>query len=138
MSQGWKWGTTVGVLVAFVGLTFVPAAFTSHGDDVLATGLVIFSVGILIIGISFYVHAKSLLSQPGVDNSPSVSSSVRQRRLVCDVCHKGPAVIQCTMHKTVLCPACLSGHYESRGCVYVPTVRRTSVKTARGAVASRS
>ena len=140
MSQGWKWGIAVGALIAFVGLIFIPAALTSQstGEDFLAAGLVIFAAGILIIGVSFYVHAKSLSSQTATDTSFSVSSGAKQRRLVCDVCHKGAAVIHCTMHKTVLCPACLSGHYESRGCVYVPTVRRTSVKAARGAVASRS
>lgn len=139
MSQGWKWGIGVGALIVFIGLAFIPAAFTSSSTDevILATGMVIFAVGVLTMAISFYVHAKSLSSQPGTDNSSSISTGGK-RKLVCDVCHKGTAVIQCTMHKTILCPTCLSGHYESRGCVYVPTIRRTSVKTARGAVASRS
>ena len=139
MSQAWKWGIAVGVLTAFVGLTFIPAALRAQNsaENILGAGLAIFSIGILTMAVSFYVRSKSLLLQPGVDTSSSIPSGGKQRKLICDVCHKAAAVIQCTMHKTVLCPACLSGHYESRGCVYVPTVRRTSIKTARGAVASR-
>jgi hypothetical protein len=140
MSQAWKWGIGVGVLIAFVGLTVLAAAYASQstGEDMLAGGLVIFAVGILIISVSFYIHGNALHSQQNADSGPSALSGGKQRKLICAVCHKSAAVIQCTMHKTVLCPGCLSGHYESRGCVYVPTVRRTSVKTARGAVAARS
>jgi hypothetical protein len=140
MAQAWKWGIAVGVLISFVGLTFLAAAYASQSssEDMLSGGLVIFAVGTLIISVSFYIHANSLHSQQNTDSGSSALSGGKQRKLICDVCHKSAAVIQCTMHKTVLCPGCLSGHYESRGCVYVPTVRRTSVKTARGAVAARS
>jgi uncharacterized membrane-anchored protein YhcB (DUF1043 family) len=140
MAQAWKWGITVGVLIGFVGLILLAAAYASQStsEDMLASGLVIFAVGILIMSVSFYIRANSLHSQQKVESGSSALSSGKQRKLICDVCHKSAAVIQCTMHKTVLCPGCLAGHYESRGCVYVPTVRRTSVKTARGAVAARS
>jgi hypothetical protein len=140
MSQAWKWGIAVGVLIAFVGLIIIPAGLASRNTDTtsLSAGLAIFAMGLLTISVAFYFRARSIQSHVAANPNSSALSSGRQRKVVCDVCHKGIAVIQCTMHKTVLCPACLEGHYESRGCVYVPTIRRTSMKTARGAVASRS
>jgi hypothetical protein len=140
MSQAWKWGIAVGVLIALIGLIFIPAGFAARNSDTtsLSAGLAIFAMGLVTVSVAFYSQARSIQSRVAANPNSSALSTGKQRKLVCDVCHKGSAVIQCTMHKTVLCPACLEGHYESRGCVYVPTVRRTAMRTARGAVASRS
>jgi hypothetical protein len=136
MSQAWKWGIAIGVLIAFFGLLIIPSAFSSRNTDPvpLSAGLAIFAMGLLMMSVSFYVHGRSMGSQ--IASEPA--SGGARRKYSCDVCRKAPAVIQCTMHKMVLCSACLSGHYDSRGCVYVPTVRRASGRTARSAVASRS
>ena len=140
MAQAWKWGIAVGVLIGFVGLIIIPAGFASRNTDTtsLSAGLAIFAMGLVTISVAFYFQARSIQSHVAANPNSSAPSGGKQRRLICDVCHKSAAVIQCTMHKTVLCPGCLAGHYEARGCVYVPTVRRTSMKAARGAVASRS
>jgi hypothetical protein len=139
MSQGWKWGLAIGVLIAFGGLIFIPSAFVGPNIDTasLAAGLAIFTTGVLAIAISFYFEARFIRSQLGSNPEFSNKYFAQQSKVACDVCHKAAGVIQCTMHKTVLCSSCLSGHYDSRACVYVPSARRTSGKTAKAAVASR-
>jgi hypothetical protein len=137
MSKAAKWGIAAGVLIAFFGLVIIAAGFGSRQTDPtpVAAGLAVFALGLLTVTTSFYFEAKSVRSHLPPDLNASTSG---KRKQSCDVCRKAPAVILCTMHKTSLCPACLSGHYDSRGCVYVPAVRRTGSKPARSAVASRS
>ena len=139
MSQGWKWGLAIGVLITLGGLIFLPSAFVGPNIDTasLAAGLAIFTMGILTIAISFYFEARFIRSQLGSDHDFSNKFFAQQRKVACDVCHKAAGVIQCTMHKTFLCSTCLAGHYDSRACVYVPSARRTSIKTAKAAVGSR-
>ena len=140
MANAWKWGIALGVLIAFGGLIFIPSAFIGPNLDTasLAAGLAIFTTGVLAISVSFYFEARFIRSQLGSDPDFSTKFFAKQRKAACDVCHKAGAVIQCTMHKTALCSSCLSGHYDSRACVYVPTLRRAAIKSAKGAVASRS
>ncbi len=136
MSQGWKWGIAIGSLIAFFGLLIIPSAFSTRNTDPvpLSAGLAIFAMGVLMISVSFYLRGRSM----GAQIASEPASGGARRKYSCDVCRKAPAVIQCTMHKMVFCSSCLSGHYDSRACVYVPTVRRASGKTARTATASRS
>ena len=137
MSKVSQWGIAAGVLIAFVGLIAMAAGFASRQTDPapVAAGLAIFALGLLSVAASFYFQARSIKSQLPQDASVSAAG---RRKPSCDVCRKAPAVIQCTMHKTSLCSTCLSAHYESRGCVYVPSVRRTSGKSSRSAAASHS
>ena len=136
MSQAWKWGFGLGILVAFVGLIVIASAWSGNGaENILAAGLTVFSAGILILSVSFYFQAKSVQTQAGGGSSVARPSGGKQRKL-CDICKKSVPVIQCTMHKTSLCPTCLAGHYDSRGCVYVPTVRKTGARQTRGTAAS--
>jgi hypothetical protein len=137
MSKASQWGIAVGVLIAIVGLITMAAGFGSRQSDPapVAAGLAIFALGLLSVSASFYFQARSIKSQLPADASMSAAG---RRRPSCDICGKAPAVIQCTMHKTSLCPTCLSTHYDSRGCVYVPSIRRTSAKSSRRAAASRS
>jgi hypothetical protein len=137
MSKASRWGIAAGVFVAFLGLVIIASGLGSRQADgaPLAAGLAIFAFGVLAIAASFYCQALSLRSQIPAD--PSLSASGRRKQL-CSVCRKALPVILCTMHKVALCSACLSEHYDSRGCVYVPAVRRVGTKNARTAAASRS
>ncbi len=136
MSKASKWGISAGVFIAFAGLVIIASGFSSRQADSapLAAGLAVFAFGILSVSGCFYLQALSLRSQFPAD--PSLSASGR-RRQVCTVCRKAPPVILCTMHRTTLCSACLSEHYDSRGCVYVPAIRRIGSKSAKTAAASR-
>jgi hypothetical protein len=137
MSKASQWGIAVGVLIAFVGLVTMAAGFGSRQSDPapVAAGLAIFAMGLLSVAASFYLQARSIKNQLPAHASMSVAG---RRKLSCDICGKAPAVIQCTMHKTSLCPTCLSTHYDSRACVYVPSIRRTSGKSFRRAASSHS
>ena len=137
MSKAAKWAIGIGVLLAFLGMVGITAGFPSRQTDPgpIAAGLAVFALGLLAVTATFYFEARSIRSQLPVDAHPRGSA---RRKHSCDVCHNAPAVILCTMHKTSLCPACLPGHYDSRGCVYVPAIRRASARPAKGAAASRS
>lgn len=126
----------MGALVAFVGLMFFPSALmgANKEDNMLGAGMAIFSMGALAISIGFYFKAKSL-SSPESDAARLAGS--KRRKGNCDACQQDAAVVQCTMHKMALCAACLSKHYDSRACVYVPAVRRSVVRSARGASVGR-
>ncbi len=135
-----NWTIVLGCFVSFIGLLFIPTALTAHSGDssLLGGGMALFSVGVLMIGGSLYFKAKALGAQL---NDPSMSmmlSGKLRKGVVCDLCRKNVPVVQCTMHKLGLCAHCMSEHYESRACVYVPSVRKPVNKAARGARASRA
>jgi hypothetical protein len=136
LSKAAKWGIPVGVFIALLGLVVIASGFTSRQSDPapLAAGLAVFASGLLTIAASFYIQARAIRAK--LPSESNVSAPGKRKHL-CDVCRTVPAVILCTMHKTSLCPSCLAGHYDSRGCVYVPANRRTNSRPARGAAASR-
>jgi hypothetical protein len=103
----------------------------------MGAGLAIFGMGTLMIGGSLYFKAKALGAQFN-DQSMNTFLGSKLRKATCDLCRKSIPVVQCTMHKLSLCATCMTDHYESRACVYVPAVRKSAAKTARGASASRA
>jgi hypothetical protein len=127
----------MGALVAFVGLMFFPSALmgANKEDNMLGAGMAIFSMGALGISVGFYFKAKSLSSPEG--DAARLAAGSKRRRGSCDACQQDAAVVQCTMHKMALCAACLSKHYDSRACVYVPAIRRSVVRSSRGASVGR-
>jgi hypothetical protein len=135
MSQKAKnWTIVLGCFVSFIGLLFFPTALTAHGSDtnLLGAGMAIFSLGILMIGGSLYFKAKALGAQLNDTSMTTLLSGKVRKGVVCDLCRKSVPVIQCTMHKLGLCAHCMTEHYESRACVYVPAVRKPVNKAARG------
>ena len=134
-----NWTIVLGCFVSFIGLLFIPTALTARSGDtsLLGGGMALFSIGVLMIGGSMYFKAKALGVQLN-DTSMTTMLSVKVRKgVVCDACRKSVPVVQCTMHKMSLCAHCMTEHYESRACVYVPAVRKPANK-ARGAHASRA
>lgn len=132
-----NWSIAVGALVAFIGLMFFPSALmgANKEDNLLGAGMAVFSMGALLMSVGFYFKARSA-SSPASDAARSTVGNKR-RKGNCDGCQQETAVVQCTMHKAALCAACLSKHYDSRACVYVPAVRRPMVRSARGVSAGR-
>jgi len=140
MSQKFLTGVVgLGILVSFIGLLFLPAAFNSKSGDntLMAGGLAIFSLGALMMASGMY--AKARLLRAAIDADPNLQSLLNgaKRKGNCDSCHAAAPVIQCTMHKTNLCASCMNQHYDPRGCVYVPSSRRSAPRTARAAAARR-
>lgn len=130
----------LGILVAFIGLLFLPAAFNSKAgsnDNLMGGGLAVFSLGALMMASGMY--AKARLLRAAIDADPNLQSLLNgaKRKGNCDSCHSAAPVIQCTMHKLSLCSSCMKQHYDPRGCVYVPSSRRSGHRSSR-AVAGRS
>jgi hypothetical protein len=128
-----NWAIVLGCFVAFSGLLFLPAALTARGGDheLLGAGMAVFSIGVLIIGGSMYFKARALGAQLHDKSMNTMLSGNLRKGAVCDVCRKDVPVVQCTMHKVALCATCMTQHYESRACVYVPAVRKPAYKAAR-------
>jgi hypothetical protein len=137
--QMWNWLVAAGALVAFVGLLFLPSAFNSQNRDesLLSAGLAIFSLGALVIAVAFYFKTKALRAEIGSDPNQATFLNGKRRRSTCDSCHQAAPAIQCTMHKMSLCSNCLNQHYDSRACVYVPAIRKSPGRVAKGASAAR-
>jgi hypothetical protein len=137
--QIWNWFIAAGTLVSFVGLLFLPSALNSQNRDesLLGAGLAIFSLGALIIAVAFYFKTKALRAEIGSDPNRAASLNGKRRKISCDSCHQSAPVIQCTMHKMSLCTNCLSQHYDSRACVYVPAIRKSVARMAKGVSAAR-
>jgi hypothetical protein len=134
-----NWGIVLGCFVSFTGLLFLPAALNSRSGDheLLGAGLAVFSIGILMIGFSLYFKARGLGAQLHDQSMSTMLNGKVRKGAVCDLCHKDVPVVQCTMHKLGLCATCMSEHYESRACVYVPAVRKQSHKTVRALAKAR-
>ena len=139
LKQIWNWLIAAGGFVSFVGLLFLPSALNSQNRDesLLGAGLAIFSLGVLIVAVGFYLKTKALRAEIGSDPNRAALLNGKRRKINCDSCHQAAPVIQCTMHKMSLCSNCLSQHYDSRACVYVPAIRKNAGKMARGASAAR-
>lgn len=132
-----NWSIAIGALVAFVGLMFFPSALmgANKEENLLGAGMAIFSMGALLMSIAFYFKSRVLNATDSA--SGRAAAAGKRRKGNCDVCQQEAGVVHCTMHKVILCATCLSKHYDSRGCVYVPAVRRPVVRSARGVSAGR-
>lgn len=139
MQKTWNIVIGIGALMMFSGLLFLPAALAPAVTDeaMLAGGLAVFSTGVMLMACSFYFKAKGL-SQASADPSAGQTMKSRKGKAQCDSCRSAAPVIYCTMHKLSLCGNCLSEHYEARGCVYTPAVRKPVSRTARGAATGRA
>jgi len=139
LKQTWNWLIAAGALISFVGLLFLPSALDAqHRDEsLLGAGLAVFSLGALTMAVAFYFKTEILRAEIGSDPSRASLPNGKRRRISCDSCHQAAPVIQCTMHKMGLCSNCLSQHYDSRACVYVPAIRKGTGKMAKSASAAR-
>jgi hypothetical protein len=123
----------IGVLICFIALLTLPTALSGNKDqELLGTALAFFGIGTLIIALSLYLQSRALRSRINADPNLVAALQGSKRKGTCDNCKSATPVIQCTMHRVTLCAGCLVQHYDSRGCVYVPAVR----KTARSRVAT--
>ena len=131
-----NWSIAIGAFVAFIGLMFFPSALmgANKEENLLGAGMAIFSMGALLMSIAFYFKSRT----HGADNTSGRAAGGKRRKGNCDICQQETGVVQCTMHKMILCATCLSKHYDSRACVYVPAVRRPVARSARGVSAGRA
>jgi hypothetical protein len=126
-----KMGAVAGVLLAFAGLLAIPGALNSETRDqeLLGTALAFFGMGALIIALSLYFQARALQARINADPNLLAALNATKRKGTCDSCKSAAPLIHCTMHRVYLCGTCLVQHYETRGCVYVPAVRKTARST---------
>ncbi len=127
----------MGVVMALVGLCFLPAALSGHGDSsLLALGASVFSMGALAMSAGLYLKAKAVPPNAIAHGpSPAAESASRRLRGACDLCRQEVPVVHCKVHQFHLCGACLAEHYDFRACVYVPSTRRTDNKTGKSLTA---
>jgi hypothetical protein len=121
----------VGILIAFIGMLFIPAAFNGKettNDNLMGGGLAIFALGALMISTGLY--AKSRVLRAKIESDPNMMALLNNGKK-CDVCRSAGPVVQCTMHRAALCSVCLNQHYDNRACVYVPATRRLASRAAR-------
>jgi hypothetical protein len=124
----------VGVLICVAALLAFPAALSGNKDlELLGTALAFFGIGTLIISLSLYLQSRTLRSRINADPNLVAALQGTKRKGTCDHCRLATPVIQCTMHRVTLCASCLVQHYDSRGCVYVPAVRKTGRSRAGAA-----
>jgi hypothetical protein len=124
----------VGVLICFSALLTLPAALSDNKDqELLGTALAVFGIGTLFVALSLYLQSRSLRSRINADPNLVAALQGTKRKGTCDNCKSATPVIQCTMHRVTLCASCLVQHYDSRGCVYVPAVRKTTRSRAGAA-----
>jgi hypothetical protein len=122
------WLVLLGGLFACIGLLILPAATRSGADhNLLGVGMSVFAMGALTIAAGIYAKAKNIEenAKPG---KPVVEV---EKKGGCDRCHAEPPAIQCKVHQLHLCDSCLASHYDFRSCVYVPSTRRTLIKTGK-------
>lgn len=117
----------LGCLFALLGLTVLPAAFSSGEDkSLLNISLLAISFAMTLTAGGLYIKARAFPSAPEADTG----SSKRARKGSCDTCGKQEPVIQCRVHQLHLCGDCLAKHYDFRSCAYIPTIRRGTKASA--------
>ncbi len=128
-----------GALMSFAGLLAIPSAFygETRDQELLGSALAFFGIGAVIAALSFYLQARALRASINADPNLLSVLNAGKRKGTCDSCKSAIPLIQCTMHRVNLCGTCLVQHYDSRGCVYVPVVRK-SAKSSRGVAVGRS
>jgi hypothetical protein len=132
-SKAGGWMIAAGVVVAFLGLCFLPAALGDRSDSgLLAAGASLFSLGTLGMSTGVYLRAQSPQSKAGSGKAPKAPENTgRRMRGTCDLCREEAPVIHCKVHQLHLCGACLAKHYDFRSCVYVPSTRRVEGKSGK-------
>src|SRR2546423_5632957 len=132
VSRAANWLMVVGAVGAFIGLCVLPSALGAHQDgNLLSVAALLLSLGALSVSAGFYVKARS--SQKDVRSGKP--EPPRKIRGGCDLCKNEPPVIQCKVHQLHLCATCLTGHYDVRSCVYVPSLRRPATKNGKNTFA---
>jgi hypothetical protein len=121
------WLVLLGGVIALVGLIILPAA-TRNGSDrnLLGVGMSVFAMGALTIAVGVYAKAKDLQESAKPGKAVEV-----EKKGGCDRCHAEAPAIQCKVHQQHLCDTCLAAHYDFRSCVYVPSTRRNTIKSAK-------
>lgn len=135
-----KTGTVLivaGMIFAFVGLCFLPAAFGRDGDrTLLGAGAVVIASGILAMAGGVYVKARML--GPTTPAETQATAKRPRGKSICDQCAHEEPVIQCRVHQLHLCADCLGKHYDFRSCAYVPSTRRAAPRSNTAAYSQTS
>ena len=128
---------TVGAMLIFVAICFLPAALGGRGDgNLLAVSASLLSLGALIAACGTYLKTRALGAKiaPG-GFGPEAKSAGRRARGGCELCHGDVPVIHCRVHQLHLCAACLAEHYDFRSCAYVPSTRRPTNRVGKAMTA---
>jgi hypothetical protein len=135
-SRTGSWIVAVGALVLFLGLIVLGVSFGKSGDpDEVPAGAGLFSFGALAIAAGVYLKAKTLQAANPSETPRKESANVGRTRGGCELCGIEAPVVQCKIHRLQLCGACLSQHYDTRSCIYIPTTRGASGKRGKGLAA---
>lgn len=113
-----------GGMVAILGIAILIAAFEQGGSEgLISAGSGVFSLGVLVVALGFYLQARNLRRayQPEV-------SKLKKTDKLCSLCNQEPALVFCRVHVLRLCPECLEQH-DDKTCSYVPAYRAVAAFT---------
>lgn len=135
-SKTGAWIIAAGSLLVFGGLCVLASGLSDRSDSTtLGFGLLVFSLGLLVIASGVYLKARFLSgNQKG---EAAEEAKPRPVRGGCDLCGTETPVIHCKVHQVHLCGTCLARHYDFRSCAYVPSTRRATPKAAPKGMAAR-
>ena len=115
----------VGSVLMLLGLTFLASGLAQGQDQAISgAGICAFSFGALICAAGIYAKARVLQAA-----APAAKPQMKPRG-GCDLCGTASPAVMCRAHQLHLCPTCLSRHYDSRSCIYVPSTRRAAAAKA--------
>src|SRR5919198_176186 len=106
-----NWIIAAGVLIMFLGLCTLPAAFGEHAEtNVLGITGSLFAMGALFAASGVYLKTRALQSKSG----EKTAEPPRKHKGNCDLCHGDVAVIHCKVHQLHMCATCMAQHYDFR------------------------
>lgn len=114
----------VGGSVTLLGVAFLIGALEQGGSEgLISAGSGVFSLGVLVVALGFYLQARNLRRayQPE-------ASRLKKTDKLCSLCNQEPALVFCRVHVLRLCPECLEKH-DDKTCSYVPSYRAVAAFT---------
>lgn len=130
--MGSKASTTLiwlGCLMMLSGLVLLASALSQGQDQSIAGGgICAFAFGSLVTAGGIYTKARVL--QAANAGANPAKSQPKQSRGGCDLCGTEVPAVMCRTHQLHLCPTCLTRHFDTRTCLYLPSTRRPAAKAA--------
>lgn len=124
------WAVVVGLILIGIGVLSVISALGIRGqEETRAFGMLMVSLGMLIIAVAHYIAGRRLLS---VAEQRAKESAKIFRLFPCAICGGNAANFWCTTHSIKLCADCIPKHHDTDRCLYKPFLIRKARWTPGG------